>query len=460
MKILHLDKNHPLLIEQLTEAGFENDENYYAPKDAIEQMIHQYDGIILRSRFKIDRAFLDAATNLKFIGRVGAGLENIDCEYAEQKGIKLIAAPEGNKTAVAEHALGMLLNLMNKLSYVDKEVRSGIWKREENRGIEIEGKTVGIIGYGNMGKAFAQRLKGFNCKVLCYDIKPNVSDQNAQQVSLDYLQQHTDILSLHTPETTETNHYINNNFISGFAKSFWLINTARGKAICTNDLVDALQSGKIKGAGLDVLEYEKSSFENMFTDNELPDAFKYLIKADNVLLSPHIAGWTIESKEKLAQVIVNKIIAIFKKNNNLTVMENQDSQEQKKEQWHTGPNPSNFNQQQNQYNNQQNNYQNNNFHTPPHIQEANSKKILTGIMALILGGLGIHKFILGYTIEGIIILVINLVILPILGFVTCGLGWSLYFITPIIPLIEGIIYLTKTDQDFYNTYMVNKRPWF
>lgn len=462
MKILHLDKNHPLLIEQLTVAGFENDENYYAPNDAIEQIIHQYDGIVLRSRFKIDKAFLDAATNLKFIGRVGAGLENIDCEYAEQKGIKLIAAPEGNKTAVAEHALGMLLNLMNKLSYVDIEVRNGVWKREENRGIEIEGKTVGIIGYGNMGKAFAQRLKGFNCKVICYDIKSNMGDGNAQQVSLDYLQLHSDIVSLHTPETPDTHHYINKDFINGFAKSFWLINTARGKSVCTNDLVDDLKSGKIKGAGLDVLEYEKSSFENMFTDNELPDAFRYLISAENVLLSPHIAGWTMESKEKLAQVIVDKIIAIFKKNNNLIAMENQNSEERKEEQWHTGSNPSNFNQQQNQYNQQQNYYQQQNQYqqSSPYLQEANSKKILTGIMALLLGGLGIHKFILGYTIEGIIILVINLVILPILGFVTCGLGWSLYFFTPIIPLIEGIIYLTKTDQDFYNTYMVNKRPWF
>ena len=220
MKILHLDKNHPLLIERLSAAGFENDENYYAPKEAIEQIIYQYDGIVLRSRFKIDRTFLDAATNLKFIARVGAGLENIDCDYAEQKGIKLIAAPEGNRTAVAEHALGMLLNLMNNLSFVDKEVRSGIWKREENRGIEIEGKTVGIIGYGNMGKAFAQRLKGFNCKVICYDIKPNVSDENAQQVSLDYLQQHTDILSLHTPETIETNNYINSHFITKFNNLF------------------------------------------------------------------------------------------------------------------------------------------------------------------------------------------------------------------------------------------------
>ena len=461
MKILHLDKNHPLLIEQLTAAGFENDENYYAPKDAIEQIIHQYDGIVLRSRFKIDRAFLDAATNLKFIGRVGAGLENIDCEYAEQKGIKLIAAPEGNKTAVAEHALGMLLNLMNKLSYVDKEVRNGIWKREENRGIEIEGKTIGIIGYGNMGKAFAQRLKGFNCKVICYDIKPHMGDANAQQVSLDYLQLHSDIVSLHTPETPETHHYVNKNLINGFAKSVWLINTARGKSVCTDDLVDALKSGKVKGAGLDVLEYEKSSFENMFSDNELPDAFRYLITAENVLLSPHIAGWTIESKEKLAQVIVDKIIAIFNKNNNLIVMENQNSEERKEEQWHTGRTQSNFNQQQNQYNDQQRNYQDNNYQQQPsYLQEANSKKMLAGILAIFLGWLGVHKFVLGYATEGLILLLINLLAIPILSFLTCGIGFSLYSFSFVICVVEAVIYLSKSDQEFYQTYMVNKRPWF
>jgi len=311
MNILHLDTNHPLLISQLQQIGFKNDEDYTSSKEEIEQKIALYDGIIIRSRFKIDRPFLDAATNLKFIGRVGAGLENIDCEYAEAKGIQLIAAPEGNRTAVAEHALGMLLNLMNKLSYVDQEVRHGVWKREENRGVEIEGKTVGIIGYGTMGNAFAQRLKGFNCKVICYDIKPNIGNENAIQVSLQELQKQTDILSLHTPQTLETYHLINKQLIDGFEKPFWFINTARGKSVNTSDLVEALKSGKIKGVGLDVLEYEKSSFENMFSDNELPEAFKYLITADNVLLSPHIAGWTIESKEKLAQIIVDKIKAKF-----------------------------------------------------------------------------------------------------------------------------------------------------
>lgn len=311
MKILHLDTNHELLTQQLGQAGLENHEDYTSTKEEIEQKIHHYDGIVLRSRFKIDRRFLDAATQLKFIGRVGAGLENIDCEYAESKGIKLIAAPEGNRTAVGEHALGMLLCLMNKLNLVDQEVRNGIWIREGNRGFEIEGKTVGIIGYGNMGKAFAQRLKGFDCNVICYDIKENVGDENAQQVSLEELYNQTDILSLHTPQTSETFHLINEQLINQFSKSFWFINTARGKSVDTEALVKALQSGKVLGAGLDVLEYEKSSFENMFTENELPEPMQYLIHANNVLLSPHIGGWTIESKQKLAQVIVDKILQHF-----------------------------------------------------------------------------------------------------------------------------------------------------
>lgn len=310
MKILHLDTNHPLLIQQLNGLGFTNDENYTASKEVIEQAIHQYDGCIIRSRFKIDKQFLDAATNLKFIGRVGAGLENINCDYAEQKGIKLIAAPEGNRNAVGEHSLAMLLSLFNKLNKADKEVREGQWLREANRGIELDGKTVGLIGYGNMGKAFAKKLRGFDVNVLCYDIKPDVGDANAIQVSLEELQENADVLSLHTPETPLTIHMVDVNFINAFKKSFWLINTARGKSVVTKDLVLALQSGKILGAGLDVLEYEKSSFENLFS-TKIPEAFKYLMSTENVILTPHVAGWTVESKEKLAQTIVDKINAEF-----------------------------------------------------------------------------------------------------------------------------------------------------
>ncbi|MCB0462311.1 MAG: 2-hydroxyacid dehydrogenase [Flavobacteriaceae bacterium] len=306
MKILHLDTNHSLLINQLTDLGFTNHEDYTSSKEGIEAKIHEYDGIIIRSRFTIDKQFLDKAIHLKFIGRVGAGLENIDCEYAESKGIYLISAPEGNRNAVGEQALGMLLSLFNKLNKADREVRQGKWLREDNRGIELDGKTVGIIGYGNMGKAFARKLRGFDVEVLCYDIKPNVGDKNAKQVTLQELQDNVDVLSLHTPQTTLTTNMVNKAFISQFKKSFWLINTARGKSVVTSDLVDALKSSKILGAGLDVLEYEKASFENLFS-SEMPQAFQYLIQAENVLLTPHVAGWTIESKEKLAQTIVDKI---------------------------------------------------------------------------------------------------------------------------------------------------------
>ncbi len=306
-KVLHIDSNHPLMITQLAELGYENVENYTSSKEEIAESIHEYEGIIIRSRFSIDQSFLEKATNLKFIGRVGAGLENIDCAYAETKGIALIAAPEGNRTAVGEHALGMLLSLMNKLNLVDQEVRQGIWIREGNRGHEIEGKTVGIIGYGNMGNAFAKRLQGFDCEVIFHDIREGLENAYAKQVSLAELQERADILSLHTPQTPETMYLINKELIQGFKKSFWFINTARGKSVNTTDLVEALKYGKVRGAALDVLEYEKSSFENMFSDNTLPEPMQYLIQAKNVLLSPHIGGWTIESKEKLAQTIIDKI---------------------------------------------------------------------------------------------------------------------------------------------------------
>ena len=310
MKILHLDTNHPLLLNQLNDLGFINDEDYTSSKEEIKLKIKEYDGFIIRSRFSIDKTFLDAATNLKFIGRVGAGLENIDCDYAESKGITLISAPEGNRNAVGEHSLAMLLSLFNKLNKADNEVRNGKWLREDNRGIELDGKTVGLIGYGNMGKAFAKKLRGFDVNVLCYDIKDNVEDENATQVSLQKLQEEADVLSLHTPETPLTIGMVNQDFINNFKKPFWLINTARGKSVITSDLVNALKAGKILGAGLDVLEYEKASFESLFSST-LPEAFQYLIEAQNVILSPHVAGWTIESKEKLAQTIVNKIKAKF-----------------------------------------------------------------------------------------------------------------------------------------------------
>lgn len=306
MKILHLDSNHPLLIEHLTDLGHTNHEDYNSSKKAVEAKIHLYDGLIIRSRFRIDAGFLDKATQLKFIGRVGAGLENIDTDYAYAMGVHLISAPEGNQNAVGEHALGMLLSLFNKLTISDREVRNGIWQRESNRGNELDGKTIGIIGYGHMGKAFSKKLQGFDVDVLCYDIKANVGDENSRQVPLEVLQEKAHILSLHVPQTAATINMVNTDFISSFKHPFWLLNTARGNCVVTSDLVKALESKKIRGAALDVMEYEKSSFETIFS-NKTPIAFSSLLKADNVIFSPHIAGWTIESHRKLAQTIVDKI---------------------------------------------------------------------------------------------------------------------------------------------------------
>ena len=311
MRVLHLDSNHPLLVEQFEKLGFTNDLDYTSSKSEIEKIIHQYEGLIIRSRLPIDKELLDKATNLKFIGRVGAGLENIDVAYAKQKGVFLAAAPEGNRNAVGEHALGMLLSLMNKLKKSNKEVKNGLWDREGNRGEELDGKVVGLIGYGNTGKAFAKKLRGFDVEVICYDIVGGVGDENARQVGMMEIYQRTDVLSLHVPQTSETVEMVNEEYIQSFKNDFWILNTARGKCIRTDDLVSALKEGKVKGAGLDVLEYEKSSFEDLFQDGQMPAAFSYLIEADNVVLSPHVAGWSIESKVKLAQTIVDKIAAQF-----------------------------------------------------------------------------------------------------------------------------------------------------
>lgn len=318
MKVLFLDTNHPILLEGLRKLNLECDEDYSSSKSAIEAKIQHYDGLIIRSRFSLDQSFLEKATKLKFIGRVGAGLENIDNDYALSKGIKLIAAPEGNRNAVGEHALGMILSLFNKFKKADTQIRNGVWLREDNRGIELEGKTIGLIGYGNMGKAFAKKLKGFDCDVVCYDIKPDVGDQNARQVGLSELLEKTEVLSLHTPQTELTKHMIDESFLNQFHNSIYVINTARGSAIITKDLVQALDNGKVLGACLDVLEYEKNSFENFFSkENTLPEDFQYLISSDKVLLSPHVAGWTVESKYKLAETIVHKVAAMLDQHNSI-----------------------------------------------------------------------------------------------------------------------------------------------
>jgi len=306
MKILLLDKNHPLITEQLIAKNFILEEDFTSSYDEVCDKIENYDGIIIRSRIPLDQNFLEKGKNLKFIARVGAGMENIDIPVAEKLGIQLINSPEGNRDSVAEHVVGMLLVIMNRLFIASQEVKNGIWKREENRGDELLGKTVGLIGYGNMGKATAKRLSGFGCKVIFHDILPGLSDEYAAQVSLEELKRSAEVLSLHIPLTSETHYLIDEVFIAEMKNDFYFVNTARGKNVKTKSLVEALKSGKVKGTCLDVLEYEKSSFEHIETENE---DLKYLLESEKAIITPHIAGWTHQSKEKLAQFIVDKIVA-------------------------------------------------------------------------------------------------------------------------------------------------------
>lgn len=308
MRILLLDKNHPLITEQLLAKNFILEEDFSSSYDEVCAKIEKYDGIIIRSRIPLDKNFLEKAKNLKFIARVGAGMENIDIPVAEKLGIQLINSPEGNRDSVAEHVVGMLLILMNRLFIASQEVKNGIWLREENRGDELLGKTVGLIGYGNMGKATAKRLLGFGCTVIFHDILPDLSDEFATQVSLEELKERAEVVSLHIPLTEQTYYLVDGPFISDMKNNFYFVNTARGKNVETKSLVEALKAGKVKGACLDVLEYEKSSFENLETENE---DLQYLLESEKVIVTPHIAGWTVQSKEKLAQVIVDKIVAQF-----------------------------------------------------------------------------------------------------------------------------------------------------
>ncbi len=311
-KILFIDSNHPRLHEMLIEQRFQCDLFYDKPADELKKLIPNYDGIVLRSKFKITAAIIDSAPKLKCIARVGAGMENIDVAYAEKKGIVCVNSPEGNRDAVAEHALGMLLALFNSLIKANAEVRLGKWLREENRGIELCGKTVGIVGYGNMGAAFAQRLQGFGVKILAYDkYKTNFGTEFAKESRMDDIFEQADILSLHTPLTDETNYLINDVFIKQFKKNIYIINTARGKCLNTEDLVKNLKSGKVLGACLDVLEYEAVSFEGI-DNKEIPAPLQYLFSSDKVILTPHIAGWTKESNIKLAEFLAEKIIAVLK----------------------------------------------------------------------------------------------------------------------------------------------------
>jgi D-3-phosphoglycerate dehydrogenase len=311
MKVLHLEENHPTLIKGLQALGFKNDAAYTDSLAEILAKIDQYEGLIIRSKYPIDEDFLARAKKLKFIGRVGAGLENIDVKAVESRNIHLLNAPEGNRNAVGEHALGMLLSLMNRLKAGDAAIRSGRWDREGHRGWELSERTVGIIGYGNTGKSFAQRISGFEVETLCYDILDNVGDQFARQVSWKKLQSQCEVISLHIPQTPQTRRMIEKKFIADMTHPFWLLNTARGSAVVADDLVAGLKSKKVLGAGLDVLEYETRSFSSIFNEEELPPALQYLIEAENVLLSPHVAGWTRESHIKLATTIVEKVKKLF-----------------------------------------------------------------------------------------------------------------------------------------------------
>ena len=309
MKILFADSAHPSLKNKLENLGFQCDEPNLG-RDAIKAILPNYAAVVIRSRFKFDREMLDAAAgSVRCIARVGAGMENIDVPYAESLGIKCLSAPEGNRDAVAEHALAMLLALMNNLCRADREVRQGLWIREGNRGYELNGKTVGIIGLGNNGSAFAKVLAGFSCKVLAFDpYLTSNADLPAQLVNMETLFSECDVVSLHVPLNPETEYLANAEWFAKFQKPIWFINTARGKCLRTADLIAAIELGKVYGAALDVLEFESLSFEQ--TDTAPPE-FKRLIASDKVVLSPHIAGWTHESNVKMADILTQRILEVL-----------------------------------------------------------------------------------------------------------------------------------------------------
>ncbi len=309
-KILFIDRVHPYIPEELNRRGFICEFHLEEGPRELKQIAGQYFGMIIRSRFRADRDFLASATNLKFIGRVGSGMDSIDTAYAAERGILCLNSPEGNRDAVGEHTLGMILSLLNHFNRADRQVREGKWDREGNKGLEIKGKTIGIIGYGNMGSAFAQRLNGFEAIVISYDkYKKDYSDGNTRETSLEEIFSQSDIVSLHIPLTDETKYMADKEFFTKFRKNIWLANTSRGPVVKTSDLVESLKSGKVLGAALDVLEYEEVSFEKL-TGSE-PEELRYLKQADQVILTPHIAGSTLESPLKLATFLVDKILKAF-----------------------------------------------------------------------------------------------------------------------------------------------------
>lgn len=301
-RLLIVDDLHPLFKQEAEALGYVVSDEPLFTREQTLASIKEYDGLAIRTKFQVDRELLDAAPNLKWIARAGAGMDNIDVAYAKAKGIQCINAPEGNADAVGEHAVGMLLALLNKFRQADMQVRTGVWDRESNRGWELKGRTVGIIGYGHMGQAFAQKLQGFGVQVLAYDkYKTGFSDAFAKEVSMEEIVKHSDILSLHVPLTRETKHLVNQEYLYHFRKPIFLLNTARGEVVDTLALVKALKEGKVLGAGLDVLETEK--FPALGEERWYAE----LLAQSNVLLSPHVAGWTQESYRKLSEVLAQKL---------------------------------------------------------------------------------------------------------------------------------------------------------
>jgi D-3-phosphoglycerate dehydrogenase len=311
MKVVFIDIVHEVLQDRLAKAGFTCVDATNINLKKLQQILSNAEGIVIRSRFPMSAAILEYAPRLKFIARSGAGMENIDIDYCEGRGIKLFNAPEGNRNAVGEHALGMLLSLFNRLHLADREVRKGRWDREGNRGIELDGKTVGLIGFGNNGRAFAKKLQGFDVKTLAYDkYISGFATSFVEEATLEQIFQEADVLSFHIPQNEETLFMANAEFFERFKKPIFVINLARGKIIETKALVGQIKNGQILGACLDVLEYEKASFESFF-EQDLNPNFKYLLESDKVLLSPHVGGWTHESYFKLSAVLADKIIAHF-----------------------------------------------------------------------------------------------------------------------------------------------------
>ncbi len=307
MRVLFLDTVHPSLEQSLREQGFECDHNYTSTHDELLNVVGDYQGLVIRSRIAVDEALLNAANELIFIARSGSGLENIDLVAAAKRGIEVLSSPEGNRDAVGEHIIGMLLMLMNRLHLANVEVKSGVWERERNRGLELKGRTVGIIGYGHMGSSLATKLKGFGCTILAHDkYLKGFGNEDVTEVSLAELMQNAEILSIHLPLSEETKYFVDDNFIARMAQPFYLINTARGQHVNTAALVKGLQEAKVLGACLDVLEFEKRSLEGL-DNKEAPESLRFLCESDKVVLSPHVAGWTQESYVKLSQVLAAKV---------------------------------------------------------------------------------------------------------------------------------------------------------